>query len=243
MREQLSTMPVNNMTQNKPPLSITENDVIDWLNQNRDFLQNNPEVCDILLPPTERQGKTIADFQAYMIKRLKDDKDEVIESAREIVETSRTNMSNQAKIHHAVLILLEATTFEDFIQTVTMDLVSLLGIDIISLIVEAEGDVIPHIDISGVRAVTGGTIDLLLQNRHILLESNMNGLDNIYGGGAGLVKSQLLMRLPIAQGMPPVMMAFGSRNPEMFTPGQGTELVEFLGRVIERNLYRWLLHE
>lgn len=176
-----------------------------------------------------------------MIKRLKDDKEEVIESAKEIVETSRLNMSNQARIHQAVLMLLEATSFEDFIQTITMDIVSLLGIDIISLVVEAEGDVIPHIDISGVKAVTSGTVNLLLADKNILLESHMNGIDNIYGGGAGLVKSQLLMRLPIAQGMPPVMLAFGSRDPEMFTPGQGTELVEFLARVIERCLYNWLV--
>lgn len=228
------------MSPNTPLSEITENDVIEWLGRNRDFLHNHPEMCDVLLPPTEKQGKSIADFQAYMIKRLKDDKEEVIESAREIVETSRANMSNQARIHQAVLMLLEATTFEDFIQTITMDIVSLLGIDIISLVVEAEGDVIPHIDISGVKAVSAGTIELLLADRKILLESNMNGIDNIYGGGAGLVKSQLLMRLPIAEGMPPVMLAFGSRDPEMFAAGQGTELVEFLGRVIERCLYNWL---
>lgn len=234
-------MSVSTMSPDTPPAKITENDVIDWLSRNRDFLHNNPEMCDVLLPPTERQGKTIADFQAYMIKRLKDDKEEVIESAKEIVETSRLNMSNQARIHQAVLMLLEATSFEDFIQTITMDIVSLLGIDIISLVVEAEGDVIPHIDISGVKAVTSGTVNLLLADKNILLESHMNGIDNIYGGGAGLVKSQLLMRLPIAQGMPPVMLAFGSRDPEMFTPGQGTELVEFLARVIERCLYNWLV--
>lgn len=233
-------MTANTMSKKTDPIEITENQVIDWLKNNRDFLQNNPQACDFLIPPSEKSDKTIADFQSYMIKRLKDDKEGVIEEARELVETSRANMSNQAKIHQSILLLLEAQNFEDFVRTITMDFVALLNLDIISILVESDGSVIPHINMSGVRAVSSGTADLIMGEQNIILESNIMGLDEIYGGGAGLVKSQMLVRLDIGEDTPSIILAFGSRDPVTFQPGQGVELVAFLGCVIERCFFSWL---
>lgn len=228
------------MTNSDKTISLTAEDVITWLRDNPDFLNQHPEACDLMHPPREHQGKGIVDFQQFMVKRLREDRDGIIEEAREIVETSRANMSNQARVHACVVMLLEARTFEDFIHTVVMDFAALLDVDIISLIVEAEGSVIPHINISGVHAVTPGSIDLLMHNNTILLESHVAGIGEIYGGGAGLVKSQALLRLSIGPSAPPAMLAFGSRDPEMFAQGQGTDLILFLGRVVERCFHAWL---
>jgi|GEM_PF-5814629 len=85
--------------------------------------------------------KNVADFQSYMIKRLKDDREDVIQSAREIVENSRANMNNQTRIHNAILLLLEATSFQDFIHTMTMDFAAMLDVDIISLVIEIDAGV------------------------------------------------------------------------------------------------------
>lgn len=219
---------------------LSKDDIINWLRHNPDFLSRNPEVCDFLTPPKATSGKGVADFQYYMVQRLKADRDDVLESAREIVETSRTNMNNQARIHKAVLMLLEARTFEDFIRIITMDFMAILNVDIISLAVEADGQTIPQITFSGVRAMSAGTVDLLMKDRAIQLENHIHGFEDLYGGGAGLVKSQALVRLPIADGAPPALLAFGSRDPAMFEPGQGTELISFLGQVTGRMMNIWL---
>lgn len=230
------------MTDTKDNTSLTAEDIIAWLRDNPSFLHKHPEACDLLDPPREHkdQGRGVVDFQQFMVRRLREDRDGIIEEAREIVETSRVNMSNQTRIHNAVLLLLEARNFEDFIHTVVMDFAALLDVDIIALIVEADGDVVPHINLSGVRAVTSGSIELLMKDQKIILESHTKGLEDIYGGGAGLVKSQALLRMNIAKGAPPAMLAFGSRNPDMFQPGQGTELTAFLGHVVERCFCSWL---
>lgn len=220
--------------------SLTADDIIEWLGNNPDFLQQNPQVCDLLVPPERRKGKDVADFQSYLIQRLKDDKEEVIESTREIVETSRANMGNQARIHKAILMILEAQNFEDFIHVITMDFAALLDVDIISLIVEADGDVIPHIGMTGVRAVNAGMLESLMQDKLIILENQINGLEELYGGGAKLVKSQTLLRLNIAPGLPAALLAFGSRDPDMFQPDHGTEMIIFLGQVTERCFCAWL---
>ncbi|MCB9995074.1 MAG: DUF484 family protein [Rhodospirillales bacterium] len=233
----------NAMTDSKDDTSspsISADDIIIWLRANPDFLHEYPEACDLLTPPKEHSGKGVIDFQQFMVKRLREDRDGIIEEAREIVETSRANMSNQARIHNAVLMILEARTFEDFIHTIVMDCASLLDVDIISLVIEAEGSVIPHINIAGVHIITPGSIELLMKDQHIILESHIKGIGEIYGGGAGLVKSQALVRLNIARGTPPALIAFGSRDPDMFQPGQATDLILFFTRVIERSFFAWL---
>ncbi len=121
-----------------------------------------------------------------------------------------------------------------------MDFSAVLDVDIITLLVESDGDVVPHIDVPGVRALRPGTVKALLKDRPLLLESNIAGFDEIYGGGATLVKSQVLMRITVTPSAPPVLLAFGSRNPTHFEPGQGTELLSFLGHVIERRFRDWL---
>lgn len=231
----------NAMTEKSVPPSFDADDIIAWLRKNPDFLDKNPDACDLLFPPTRKDNdRKVTDFQSFMIKRLREDKDEVIEATREIVENSRANMNNQARIHNAVLMLLEATSFDDFVRTITMDCATLLDVDIVSLVVEIDSDVIPHIDLTGVRVVPSGTIHLLTKGQNAVLESNISGLDEIYGGGAGLVKSQLLMRLDISRHAPPAIVAFGSRDPNHFQPGQGTDQIGFLGGVIERCFRTWL---
>ena len=226
------------MTRNSPSLDAEQ--IIDWLHDNPAFFQQHPEVLDHVLPPKEKTGKGVADFQYYMLQRLKADRDEVVETTRDVIQTSRMNMNMQARFHTAVLMLLDARHFEDFVRTMTMDFAAILDVDIVSLAVETDGGSVPHIEITGVRGVHPGTIGVVTHGKHILLESDILGFEDIYGGGATLVKSQALITLNIAPGSPPVLLAFGSRNPAMFLEGQGTELLIFLGRVVERCFRQWL---
>jgi len=220
---------------------INDDEVMAYLKANPKFLSRNPDAAEYLVPPTRKDNdKKIADFQSYMIKRLKDDREDIIQSARNIVETSRANMNTQSRIQHAILLLLESTNFQDFIHTITMDFASILNVDIVSLIIESDDGIIPQIDMSGVRIVGPGTIDLLTKGQTIVLEPAISGLDELYGGGAGLIKSQTLLALNIAEHLPRVMIAFGSRDPDAFQPGMGTDHIAFLGHVVERCFWGWL---
>lgn len=221
--------------------TMTGDDVMLWLKKNQNFLQLYPEAIDLLMPPKEQTGRRVADFQNYMIERLKADKAEAIETTREIVETARNNMNNHARIQRAVLQVLEAETFDDFIQTITMDFTSLLDVDITSLVVEANGREIPHISNNGIRIVPEGTIQHWMNGKHSLLQSDISGIEAIYGPGAALVQSQALIRIDISASTPPAILAFGSRDPTLFEPGQGVDQVSFLARVVERQFRSWLM--
>lgn len=220
--------------------TINEADIIAFLKDNPNFLQENPHVCDYLQPPTPDGGKGVADFQSYMIERLKADKENVITSTRELVENARSNMNNQQRIHAAVVRLLEAKTFDDFIHCITMDLSSILNVDISVLVVESNGTDIPHVHQNGIRVIPEGTIDKWMEDKSVLLQDNISGIEAIYGGGAALVCSQILLRVDITKDTPPALVAFGSRDPNMFQDGQATDQILFLARVIEQCFRIWL---
>jgi len=220
--------------------NITQEQVIAFLRDNPGFLQENPHACELLLPPSTVQGKGLADFQTYMIERLKADKEEVIESTKELVENARSNMNNQYRIHKAVLRLLEAPSFDEFIHCITMDLTSILGIDISILIVESNNTAIPHIQENGIKILPEGTVDTWMDGKNILLQDNISGIEAIYGGGAALVCSQILLRVDVSMQTPPAIIAFGSRDPNMFNDTQATDQILFLARVIERCFRSWL---
>lgn len=220
---------------------ISKDDVIEFFKENPDFLEENPEAFEALIPEKKRgrRGQP-ADFQAYVIDRLKTDQEKIKESSRELIENSRANMNNQQRIHTAVLRLLEAKNFHDFIHSITMDLADILDVDIAVLVVEAEGQNVPHIQTSGIRVIPEGTVDKWMADKAVILEGNISGIEAIYGGGATLVKSQILLRVDISMDTPPAVLAFGSREAGMFGEGQATDQILFLARVIERCFRTWL---
>lgn len=220
------------------PLSAEE--ILTYLKDHPAFLEENPEACDLLVSPKMQDGKKIKDFQSYMIERLKSDKNEAIETTKEVVTTVRNNMNNQARVHRAILRLVEASSFENFVHVITMDLSTMLDVDITVLLVESNGDDIPHIHTNGIRVLPQGTIDKWLGKKDSLLESDIQGVEAIYGGGSTLVKSQALVRVDISMDTPPALMAFGSRDPNLFQDGQATEQITFLARIVERMFRLWL---
>ncbi|MGE4313004.1 MAG: DUF484 family protein [Pseudobdellovibrionaceae bacterium] len=220
--------------------TLSAKDVIAFLRDNPRFLQQNPEVCDFLIPPKAVEGRKVADFQSFMIERLKADKTKAQNTTDEIVKTARNNMNNQARIHRAVLRVLEAQSFDEFIQTLTMDITAMLDVDITALIIESNGHDIPHVHTSGIRVVPAGTLAKWMEGKTSLLQSDIGGIEAIYGGGANLVRSQALVRVDISLDTPPAVLAFGSRDPFLFEDGQGTEQVNFLARVVERQFRTWL---
>jgi len=220
---------------------ITVEDVLLFLKGNPAFLQQHPEAYDYLVPPKKgEQGKNVRDFTAAMIERLKSDKERVMGTARTLVENARSNMNNQQRIQNVVLRLLEARTFDEFIHIITMDMAAMLDTDISVLVVETNGHDIPHVLTSGIRVVPTGTIDKWMGGKNALLQSDITGIEAIYGGAFTLVQSQALLRVDISMNTPPAVLAFGSRDPMMFEDGQGTDQVSFLARVVERQFRTWL---
>lgn len=221
---------------------LTAEGVIAFLKNNPKFLSQNPEAADYLIPPKAQAGagKNVRDFMSFMVEKLKADKERVVTTAKTLVENARSNMNNQQRIQNVILRILEARTFEEFIEILTHDMATMLDTDICVLVVESDGTNIPHVHTSGIRMVPVGTIDKWMGGKPSLLQSNIAGIEVIYGGAFSLVQSQALLRVDISMNTPPAILAFGSRDPMMFEDGQGTEQISFLARVVERQFRSWL---
>ena len=74
----------------------------------------------------------------------------------------------------------------------------------------------------------------------MLYEADMPGDALLFGGAAGLVRSQALLRLRFGRESPTGLLCVGTRKPGRFHPGLGTELLGYLGRVVGIAVGLWL---
>ena len=122
-------------------------------------------------------------------------------------------------------------------QVLTIDSLSWLDVDACVIAIESAKGAIPNISSTSVKFLPDGTVDEWLGASNVVLHGDITGSETLYGGGAALVKSQILLRLDI-DGTNGVLV-FGSRDPNAFDKGQATDQAQFLASVVERLLNRF----
>lgn len=216
---------------------LDDETVLAFLKANPDFLNTYPDVLDHMTAPGG--GKGVVDFQKALVERLKTDKSRAQKLQKELIENARANMNNLSRIQTAILVALEAHDFESLVEALTQDLPALLDVDTINLIVETASKEIPFVNQSGIRFAKTGTIFKWLNTGDVLLQGNISGHEEMFGPGAGLVRSQALVKLEVSE-KTQAILAFGSRDPLLFQPDQAIDQIGFLAQVIERCLRIWL---
>ena len=119
----------------------------------------------------------------------------------------------------------------------------MLDVDVVTLCAEArQGSALPgQAPTSGVFVLEPGSIDMLVgPGSRVRLGADMPPDPGVFGPAAGLVRSQALVRLSASRRAPAGLLAIGSRKADKFDAGHGTELLDFLARVLERLFRAWL---
>ncbi|MBV8530823.1 MAG: DUF484 family protein [Candidatus Eremiobacteraeota bacterium] len=220
---------------------IGAREVVAYLCQNPDFLDRHPDVLRWLRAPARDIGDGVLDFQHFMLERLRRDYTRLQDERKSLIATSRGNLASQCRVHQAVLAMLRASSFEHLLQIVTTDLAVLIDVDVITLGVESAASHTPRLPLTGIHLLRSGTVDKLLgPNRDGLLYTDIHGDPALFGEAAGLVRSQALLRLSFGRTVPVGLMCMGTRSPDTFQPGLGTELLTFLARTLEISIAQWL---
>ena len=220
---------------------MTGEQVLSYLRGHPSFLLEHPELLSTLVPPARQIGDGVVDMQKYMVERVQAQLHDVEDQYAGLIATTRDNLTSQARVHNAILALLAATTFEHLIETVTTDLAIHLDVDVATLCVEVQADESLRPSRAGVRILAAGAVDDLLgPGRNAMLRADMKGTREVFGAGAGLVRSAALLRMKISPAAPVGLLALGSRVNGRFHSKQGTELLGFLARVVERSIRSWL---
>lgn len=218
--------------------SLDADQVATFLRAHPNFLNEYPDLIEMLVPPTRRTEDGVVDMQRFMVERLRGQVDLLRSVQHELLSTTRTNQDILTRIHAAVVAVIAANSFERLIHLVTHDLARLLDVDVVSLCVEATADSEPP---RGVHLLPGGAVDALLgPGNNALLQADAVANPAVFGIRASHVRSQALVRLNVGVSSPPGLVAFGSLDPNGYSQGHSTELMQFLAQVLENTIRAWL---
>lgn len=217
-------------------------DVAAFLRRHRDFLNDRPELLEILTPPAERSGRRVLDMQRYMIARLQGAMRDAKAREADLLATARASRITTARTHAAVLALCEFGALDNLMEIISNDLPTLLEVDVVVIAVEAEAERMGSLrSTPGVVLVPEGTVQSFLgTGRDVTLSDTPGAEAYLFGGAATLVKSAALARLRLGPPGKPALIALGSRDAQRFAPGQATEMLAFLAEGLSRRMREWL---
>jgi uncharacterized protein YigA (DUF484 family) len=223
------------------PGEIDADGVLAYLRRHPDFLDEHPEAARLLRPAGRDIGDGVVDFQHFLFERQRRELDRVNLEYRNLIATCRGNLASQNRVHKAALTVLAAPSFGQLLQIVTTDLAVLLDVDAVTIAVENVAGVAPRLNVQGVHLLPEGMVDDLLgDEKTVLYEADVAGDPGLFGGAAGLVRSQALLRLRFGRETPTGLLCIGSRKPGRFRPGLGSELLGFLARIVGLSIGLWL---
>lgn len=218
--------------------SLDEEAVMEFLMSHPDFFEDKVEVLAHLNVPARfgsgNGPKTgVVDFQQVMLEQQREAVKELRECVRDVIETSRANLTIQQRTHAAVLALLGAQDFDQLVHAIVDDLPMLLDLDVVAVGYEPSDNPFSWLISPEINALEEGLVDALLgSGREAKIFPYMEDDGSVFGSASGLVQSAAVARLNPGRGTPAGLMALGSREPT-FQQGQGTDLVVFLARVLE----------
>jgi len=205
--------------------------------------------------PTKGRRKVV-NLQTVLIDKLETRLGALETAHRDLISAAYENMTGMSQIHRAVLMVLEASTFEGFLEVAAIEIARELNVDVGRFLVETEADLFGRgegatgDDDDPIVAVEAGNIAELMAldpederdpNAAVLLRNDIRGAPLIYGNAADRVRSEALIKLNFGSGNRPGLLVFGAEDPERFHAEQADDLLAFLGGVIERVMQGWLL--
>lgn len=214
--------------------SMTDDSVLVYLQSEPDFFVRHPDALQKMTPPPRDLNKGVSDFQNFFVDRLKGQIRDLRAAQRELIENGAENYTTLNRIHAAALRLCEATSIEDLGQIIRHEIPALCGVDRAILALEGEGfgESIAHLNV--------GQINTWLGPADVMLHAHTMGYPEIFGIDTAAMRSFALLRLetrPAYTGA----IAFGSHDPEGFSPDQATDLVSFLNGILSRRLNHFLI--
>lgn len=215
--------------------------VVDYLRRHPDFLDRNPELLDILTPPEHRRGDQVVDMQIFMLKARRADVETLKAREAALLDAAKANAEVQTRVINAVQKILAARSFDHLIGIVNRELAEILALESVALGVERGDKLSGKGGAAGVVVLKPEIVDILIDTgRDVVLLADHGGDPMLFGTDAGAVHSMALLRLEFGAGAPPGLLALGSAEADGFDPNQGTELLSFMARVLQRCIGRWL---
>lgn len=203
------------------------------------FLREHPQ---FLLEDTDlltelglwRRPENVVEFGPAALAHLSAAKTREKNARQQLEATARANFAAQAQCHAAVAELLESRNHSDLARR--LDELAQLRFGLVAGVIALEG---PERTPAGWRMLEPGMCNRLIGHEQLTRMGSSPFTEVLFLGQAQAIESVALVRMAIWSPARQAILAFGSPDPNGFTPDMGTELVTFLARVIERTAERW----
>ncbi len=215
-----------------------------------DAILDDQDVMRALVAANERlMGGNIVDLRGIAMERLESRLDRLEDTHRNVIAAAYENLAGTNQVHRAILRLLDALAFEDFLRDLGGEVADILRVDAVTLVLEsAQNGMEPAIDRMGkiLTVVEPGFIDSYITQmrggsaRQVTLRPVRMVPDRLYGAKADRIRSEACLKLDLGPGRLPGLLAMGAQDPAQFNPQQGTDLLAFFSGVFECAMRRWL---
>jgi uncharacterized protein YigA (DUF484 family) len=176
----------------------------------------------------------VVDFGHAALARVHAAHEREATARKQLEATARENYAAQGQTHGAVIDLLESRNHADLARRV--DDLAQLRFGLAAGVLALEG---PENTPAGWRALVEGQVDMIVGHEALHRMGFAPTALGLFGDRAEEIRSMAIVRLAIWEPARQGLIAFGSTDPDAFTPDMGAELVIFLGRVVERTAERW----
>tara|TARA_Y100000590_G_scaffold466320_1_gene641276 strand:+ start:1023 stop:1724 length:702 start_codon:yes stop_codon:yes gene_type:complete len=214
--------------------------IIKGLYKYPNIFTENPELVELLTPPSSKK-KNILDMQEYMITSLQKNCQDLREKNNFLLNLSKENLSNQEKIHNAVLSILSSKSLNDTFERILNKLPKLLDVDNIFLCLQEYGSDQSFTDKKNIKNIEPEQLQDLIGAKTCILTNN---LENSYLSMLGIKKNDFKSfaiilisgKIETFKGI----LVFASKQKSTFDQSKGTILLEFLSKIISSYLNIWL---
>lgn len=241
-------MSVSEKSSNQSKQGVSRKQVVDYLREHPELFRESPELLEIMTPPETQHGGNVVDWQHHMLGKLQTGMKSLKNKYEGLLVSSRDNMSTLHQVHQAALSLIRAPQIEQLLEVVSMDLPALFNVDVVRLALESEAAEFYERHMSEDRENTaivflsqGSVSKIMGKEKSILLVSDtakqfVFGFEQLFPEFSGIVESCAFLRLRLPSSQRDALLVFGVRIKDHFHDGQGTELLTFLGQIVEHRL-------
>jgi uncharacterized protein YigA (DUF484 family) len=214
---------------------------------NPDVLLEDVDVMRALVGANdENKGANVVDLRAIAMDRLTARFDRLEDTHRTVIAAAYDNLAGTNQVHRAILRMMDATTFAQFLTDLSDDVADILRVDAVRFVLESSDPAALTNDSKTLASMPEGyvegyiTLGRNMPARQITLREFPKAGGSLYGDRTAYIKSEACLKVDLGQDRMPAMLVMGSEDPMQFTSQQGTDLLAFFAGVFERVVRRWL---
>ncbi|MGJ8623193.1 MAG: DUF484 family protein [Yoonia sp.] len=214
---------------------------------NPDVLLEDIDVMRALVGANEdAQGGNVVDLRSIAMERLNARFDRLEDTHRNVIAAAYDNLAGTNQVHRAILRMMDADTFPQFLTDLGGDVADILRVDALRLVLEStdpdaignDSDVISIMPEGFIEGYI--TLGRNMPARQVTLRPFQKVGGSLYGERAAYIQSEACLKIDLGPDRMPAMLVMGSEDPQQFTSQQGTDLLTFFGGVFSRVVRRWL---